>query len=161
MQALSRTFIFLGILLVASVLASIAASVISATLFGEAFSIAPGQAMYTDDGVWWRLHLPEFDRPSRRLRWGYWVAHKSGMAGFLWACRDPPLGAVQCPWCLPCGHRGLALLAAGWWNGSRRGLEAVFLPLEQMIGADHVPRLRRRCAPRGGHPECGRPACHL
>ena len=75
MQALSRTFIFLGILLVASVLASIAASVVAATLFGEAFSIAPGQAMPNDDSVWWQLHLQNLISQAVGFGGAAWVAH--------------------------------------------------------------------------------------
>ena len=142
MQALSRTFIFLGILLVASVLASIAASVISATLFGEAFSIAPGQAMPTDDSVWWQLHLQNFVSQAVGFGGAAWVAHKIWNGGVPVGLPGPAVGRSAAPLLLAIVATVVCspLLAASYeWNGTLipegGRLEAVFLPLEQMIEA--------------------------
>lgn len=59
-QSLSRSLIFLGLLLICSVTASFIAAFIGPVLFGDTVMILPGQAMPSDAASWWQLHLQNF-----------------------------------------------------------------------------------------------------
>ncbi|RPG81149.1 MAG: CPBP family intramembrane metalloprotease [Crocinitomicaceae bacterium TMED114] len=142
MQALSRTLIFLGILLVASVLASIAASVVAATVFGEAFSMSPGQALPTEDSVWWQLHLQNFISQAVGFGGAAWVAGKIWSGAFPVGLPGKAAGRIPAVLLLAVLATVVCspLLAASYeWNGTLipegGALEALFLPLEEMIEA--------------------------
>ena len=125
--------------------------------------------MPTDDmRTWWQLHLQNLISQAVGFGGAVWVAHRLwNGGGFLWACRDPPLGAVRCPGARHCRHRGLQPIARRELRMERTlipegsTMEALFLPMEQMIealttflataeGSRRVIILRR-----------GRPASHL
>ncbi len=142
MQALSRTLIFLGILLVASVLASIAASVVAATVFGEAFSMSPGQALPTEDSVWWQLHLQNLISQAVGFGGAAWVAGKIWSGAFPVGLPGKAAGRIPAALFLAVLATVVCspLLAASYeWNGTLipegGALEALFLPLEEMIEA--------------------------
>ena len=142
MQALSRTLIFLGILLVASVLASIAASVVAATVFGEAFSMSPGQDLPTEDSVWWQLHLQNFISQAVGFGGAAWVAGKIWSGAFPVGLPGKAAGRIPAALFLAVLATVVCspLLAASYeWNGTLipegGALEALFLPLEEMIEA--------------------------
>lgn len=140
MQALSRTLIFLGILLVAAVVASVLATTVSFLAFGEAFSLAPGQAMPTDDSVWWQLHLQNFISQSVGFGGAAWVAGRIWSGAFPQGLRTGTPGLAFAPMLLAVLATVVCspLLAASYELNSvlipeGSALEAVFLPIEEMI----------------------------
>ena len=142
MQALSRSLIFLGILMVTSVVASILASGLALAVFGEAFALAPGQGVPDDVGTWWNLHLQNLISQSVGFGGAVWVAHRLWSGGFPVGLPGPRSAIAIAPLLLATIATVVCspLLAASYeWNGSLipegSTMEALFLPMEQMIEA--------------------------
>ena len=140
LQALSRSLIFLGILVVASVVASVLANAVSVLGFGEAYSLVPGQAMPTGDSVWWQLHVQNLISQSIGFGGAALVASRMWSGAFPQGTRRGTTGIGLAPLLLAvlatvaCSP----LLAASYeWNSALipegSALEALFLPLEELI----------------------------
>lgn len=139
-QALSRALIFLGLLFVCSVAASVLAGFVSPLFFSEAVGISPNGALPSSESDWWQLHFQNLI--SQALGFGGAVL----VAAALWN-RSVPEGLVPsrkalAPWGLLivvlatfCSSPLMALIYE--WNvmaipeGS--ALEAALKPIEEML----------------------------
>lgn len=59
-QGISHALIFIGLLLVCSVVASMVGAFAGPAIFGEAVTLYPGGTIPTDDESWWQLHFQNF-----------------------------------------------------------------------------------------------------
>ena len=139
-QALSRALIFLGLVFVCSVTASVLAGLVSPLFFSTGVSVIPGGALPSSGSDWWQLHFQNLI--SQSLGFGGAVL----VAAALWK-RSVPIGLstnrrALAPWALV-----LVVLATLFssplmallyeWNvmaipeGSV--LEAALKPIEEML----------------------------
>jgi len=140
-QALSRTFIYLGVLLIGTISASVLASGVSLLFFGSGVSVTPGMPVPSDPASWWQLHLQNFISQAIGFGGTAWVAWR------LW--KDVPEGLLGNPAARKANVLGLAILATVFSSPLLAAsyelnthlipeggmLEALFLPLEKMLEA--------------------------
>lgn len=139
-QALSRALIFLGLVFVCSVTASVMAAMLTPLFFSEAVSTMPGGPLPSSASEWWQLHLQNLI--SQSLGFGGAVA----IAAVLWK-RSVPVGLGASPRALaPLGLLVVVLatlLSAPvmamlyewnvWAIPEGSALEAIFKPIEAML----------------------------
>ena len=140
-QALSRTFIYLGVLLIGTISASVLASGVSLLFFGSGVSVTPGMPVPSDPASWWQLHLQNFISQAIGFGGTAWVAWR------LW--KDVPEGLLGNPAARKANVLGLAILATVFSSPLLAAsyelnthlipeggmLETLFLPLEKMLEA--------------------------
>jgi len=139
-QALSRALIFLGLVFVCSVAASVLAGLVSPLFFSEAAGISPNGALPSSDSDWWQLHLQNLISQSLGFGGAVWVAY------VLWKKSVPvglaTSGGALAPWGLLMVL--LATLFSGplmamtyefnvWIIPEGSALEAVLKPIEEML----------------------------
>ena len=95
-QALSRALIFLGLVFVCSVTASVLAGLVSPLFFSEGVSVIPGGALPSSDSDWWQLHFQNLISQALGFGGAVWVA------AALWK-RSVPIGLntnrrAMAPW---------------------------------------------------------------
>lgn len=140
-QALSRTFIYLGVLLIGTISASVLASGVSLLFFGSGVSVTPGMPVPSDPASWWQLHLQNFISQAIGFGGTAWVAWR------LW--KDVPEGLLGNPAARKANVLGLAILATVFSSPLLAAsyelnthlipvggmLETRLLPLEKMLEA--------------------------
>ena len=139
-QALSRALIFLGLIFVCSVTASVLAGLVSPLFFSEAVGITPNGALPSSDSDWWQLHLQNLISQSLGFGGAVWLA-------FVMWKKSVPVGLTTsgralAPWGLLMVV--LATLFSGpimamtyelnvWIIPEGSVLEAVLKPIEEML----------------------------
>ena len=73
-QGISRSLIFLGLLLVGTVVASVVATFLSGVLFDGVVALVPGGDMPTDDASWWQLHFQNLCSQALGFGGAVWLA---------------------------------------------------------------------------------------
>lgn len=73
-QGISRSLIFLGLLLVGTVVASVVATFLSGVLFDRVVAMVPGGDLPTDDASWWQLHFQNLCSQALGFGGAVWLA---------------------------------------------------------------------------------------
>jgi membrane protease YdiL (CAAX protease family) len=89
-QAFSRALIFLGLVLVSTVMASGIASILGSLVFGESVDIGLGGELPTSVSAWWQLHFQNLISQAVGFGGAVW------MARMIWN-RAVPVGLVATP----------------------------------------------------------------
>ena len=141
-QGLSRSLIFLGLLLVGAVVASIVATFLSGLLFDSVVTVIPGGEMPTDDASWWQLHFQNLCNQALGFGGAVWLATRIWGRSVLQGLPGRPAGrhgAVLLLAVLATVASGPLLMASYELNGlliPEGGLmERLFKPLEDMLEA--------------------------
>ncbi len=141
-QGISRSLIFLGLLLVGTVVASVVATFLSGVLFNGVVAMVPGGDMPTDDASWWQLHFQNLCSQALGFGGAVWLAirlwDRSALQGL--PCRSVGRNtSVLLLAILVTVASGPLLMASYELNGlliPEGGLlERLFKPLEEMIEA--------------------------
>ena len=141
-QGISRSLIFLGLLLVGTVVASVAATFLSGVLFNGVVAMVPGGDMPTDDASWWQLHFQNLCSQALGFGGAVWLAIRLWDRSALQGLPGRSVGrntSVLLLAILATVASGPLLMASYELNGlliPEGGLlERLFKPLEEMIEA--------------------------
>jgi len=141
-QGISRSLIFLGLLLVGTVVASVVATFLSGVLFDGVVAMVPGGEMPTDDASWWQLHFQNLCSQALGFGGAVWLAIRLWDRSALQGLPGRPVGRntiVLLLAILATVASGPLLMASYELNGlliPEGGLmERLFKPLEEMIEA--------------------------
>ena len=141
-QGISRSLIFLGLLLVGTVVASVVATFLSGVLFDGVVALVPGGDMPTDDASWWQLHFQNFCSQALGFGGAVWLAIRLWDRSALQGLPGRSAGrntSVLFLAILATVASGPLLMASYELNGlliPEGGLmERLFKPLEEMIEA--------------------------
>jgi uncharacterized protein len=139
-QALSRTFIFFGLLVLATILASTLASALSFVFFDEILAMAPGMSISGSSASWWQLHFQNFVSQSVGFggaAWLAWRLWRPGVPEGLWGAPSGRKVGVLTLAILATVLSSPLMSASYEFNASLipegGALEAMFLPLEKML----------------------------
>ena len=139
-QGWSRSLIFLGLIFMGSVLASVFATTVANLFFGGSVTILPGAGMPTDSASWWQLHFQNLCSQAIGFGGAVWLAMRiwdrhalQGMPGGLGGRKVSVLLLAT----LATVASGPLLMASYELNGmlipEGSLLEQIFKPLEKMI----------------------------
>jgi len=141
-QGISRSLIFLGLLLVGTVVASVVATFLSGVLFDGVVAMVPGGDMPTDDASWWQLHFQNLCSQALGFGGAVWLAIRLWDRSALQGLPGRSAGrntSVLFLAILATVASGPLLMASYELNGlliPEGGLmERLFKPLEEMIEA--------------------------
>ncbi|MGB1671209.1 MAG: lysostaphin resistance A-like protein [Flavobacteriales bacterium] len=141
-QGISRSLIFLGLLLVGTVVASVVATFLSGVLFDGVVAMVPGGDMPTDDASWWQLHFQNLCSQALGFGGAVWLAIRLWDRTALQGLPGRSVGrntSVLFLAILATVASGPLLMASYELNGlmiPEGGLmERLFKPLEEMIEA--------------------------
>ena len=141
-QGISRSLIFLGLLLVGTVVASVVATFLSGVLFDGVVALVPGGDMPTDDASWWQLHFQNLCSQALGFGGAVWLAIRIWDRTALQGLPGRSAGrntSVLFLAILATVASGPLLMASYELNGlliPEGGLmERLFKPLEEMIEA--------------------------
>lgn len=141
-QGISRSLIFLGLLLVGTVVASVVATFLSGVLFDGVVAMVPGGDMPTDDASWWQLHFQNLCSQALGFGGAVWLAIRLWDRSALQGLPGRSVGrntSVLLIAILATVASGPLLMASYELNGlliPEGGLlERLFKPLEEMIEA--------------------------
>lgn len=141
-QGISRSLIFLGLLLVGTVVASVVATFLSGVLFDGVVAMVPGGDMPTDDASWWQLHFQNLCSQALGFGGAVWLAIRLWDRSSLQGLPGRSVGrntSVLLLAILATVASGPLLMASYELNGlliPEGGLlERLFKPLEEMIEA--------------------------
>ena len=141
-QGISRSLIFLGLLLVGTVVASVVATFLSGVLFDGVVAMVPGGDMPTDDASWWQLHFQNLCSQALGFGCAVWLAIRLWDRSALQGLPGRSVGrntSVLLLAILATVASGPLLMASYELNGlliPEGGLlERLFKPLEEMIEA--------------------------
>ena len=141
-QGISRSLIFLGLLLVGTVVASVVAPFLSGVLFDGVVAMVPGGDMPTDDASWWQLHFQNLCSQALGFGGAGWLAIRLWDRSALQGLPGRSVGrntSVLLLAILATVASGPLLMASYELNGlliPEGGLlERLFKPLEEMIEA--------------------------
>ena len=141
-QGISRSLIFLGLLLVGTVVASVVATFLSGVLFDGVVAMVPGGDMPTDDASWWQLHFQNLCSQALGFGGAVWLAIRLWDRSALQGLPGRSVGrntSVLLLAILATVASGPLLMASYELNGlliPEGGLlERLFKPLEVMIEA--------------------------
>ena len=141
-QGISRSLIFLGLLLVGTVVASVVATFLSGVLFDGVVAMVPGGDMPTDDASWWQLHFQNLCSQALGFGGAVWLAIRLWDRSALQGLPGRSVGrntSVLLLAILATVASGPLLMASYELNGlliPEGGLlERLFKPLEEMIEA--------------------------
>ena len=141
-QGISRSLIFLGLLLVGTVLASVVATFLSGVLFDRVVAMVPGGDLPTDDASWWQLHFQNLCSQALGFGGAVWLAIRLWDRNALQGLPGRPAGrntSVLLLAILATVASGPLLMASYELNGlliPEGGImERLFKPLEEMIEA--------------------------
>ena len=141
-QGISRSLIFLGLLLVGTVVASVVATFLSGVLFDGVVAMVPGGDMPTDDASWWQLHFQNLCSQALVFGGAVWLAIRLWDRSALQGLPGQSVGrntSVLLLAILATVASGPLLMASYELNGlliPEGGLlERLFKPLEEMIEA--------------------------
>lgn len=141
-QGISRSLIFLGLLLVGTVVASVVATFLSGVLFDGVVAMVPGGDMPTDDVSWWQLHFQNLCSQALGFGGAVWLAIRLWDRSALQGLPGRSVGrntSVLLLAILATVASGPLLMASYELNGlliPEGGLlERLFKPLEEMIEA--------------------------
>ena len=141
-QGISRSLIFLGLLLVGTVVASVVATFLSEVLFNGVVAMVPGGDMPTDDASWWQLHFQNLCSQALGFGGAVWLAIRLWDRSALQGLPGRSVGrntSVLLLAILATVASGPLLMASYELNGlliPEGGLlERLFKPLEEMIEA--------------------------
>lgn len=141
-QGISRSLIFLGLLLVGTVVASVVATFLSGVLFDGIVAMVPGGDMPTDDASWWQLHFQNLCSQALGFGGAVWLAIRLWDRSALQGLPGRSVGrntSVLLLAILATVASGPLLMASYELNGlliPEGGLlERLFKPLEEMIEA--------------------------
>lgn len=141
-QGISRSLIFLGLLLVGTVVASVVATFLSGVLFDGVVAMVPGGDMPTDDASWWQLHFQNLCSQALGFGGAVWLAIRLWDRSALQGLSGRSVGrntSVLLLAILATVASGPLLMASYELNGlliPEGGLlERLFKPLEEMIEA--------------------------
>ena len=139
-QGISRSLIFLGLLLVGTVVASVVATFLSGVLFDGVVAMVPGGDMPTDDASWWQLHFQNLCSQALGFGGAVWLAIRLWDRSALQGLPGRSVGrntSVLLLAILATVASGPLLMASYELNGlliPEGGLlERLFKPLEEMI----------------------------
>ncbi len=141
-QGISRSLIFLGLLLVGTVVASVVATFLSGVLFDGVVAMVPGGDMPTDNASWWQLHFQNLCSQALGFGGAVWLAIRLWDRSALQGLPGRSVGrntSVLLLAILATVASGPLLMASYELNGlliPEGGLlERLFKPLEEMIEA--------------------------
>lgn len=141
-QGISRSLIFLGLLLVGTVVASVVATFLSGVLFDGVVAMVPSGDMPTDDASWWQLHFQNLCSQALGFGGAVWLAIRLWDRSALQGLPGRSVGrntSVLLLAILATLASGPLLMASYELNGlliPEGGLlERLFKPLEEMIEA--------------------------
>ena len=141
-QGISRSLIFLGLLLVGTVVASVVATFLSGVLFDRVVAMVPGGDLPTDDASWWQLHFQNLCSQALGFGGAVWLAIRLWDRNALQGLPGRPAGrntSVLLLAILATVASGPLLMASYELNGlliPEGGImERLFKPLEEMIEA--------------------------
>ena len=141
-QGISRSLIFLGLLLVGTVVASVVATFLSGVLFDGVVAMVPGGDMPTDDASWRQLHFQNLCSQALGFGGAVWLAIRLWDRNALQGLPGRPAGrntSVLLLAILATVASGPLLMASYELNGlliPEGGImERLFKPLEEMIEA--------------------------
>ena len=141
-QGISRSLIFLGLLLVGTVVASVVATFLSGVLFDGVVAMVPSGDMPTDDASWWQLHFQNLCSQALGFGGAVWLAIRLWDRSALQGLPGRSVGrntSVLLLAILATVASGPLLMASYELNGlliPEGGLlERLFKPLEEMIEA--------------------------
>ena len=141
-QGISRSLIFLGLLLVGTVVASVVATFLSGVLFDGVVALVPGGDMPTDDASWWQLHFQNLCSQALGFGGAVWLAIRLWDRSALQGLPGRSVGrntSVLLLAILATVASGPLLMASYELNGlliPEGGLlERLFKPLEEIIEA--------------------------
>ena len=140
-QGISRSLIFLGLLLVGTVVASVVATFLSGVLFDGVVALVPGGDMPTDDASWWQLHFQNLCSQALGFGGAVWLAIRLWDRSALQGLPGRSVGrntSVLLLAILATVASGPLLMASYELNGlliPEGLLERLFKPLEEMIEA--------------------------
>ena len=141
-QGISRSLIFLGLLLVGTVVASVVATFLSGVLFDRVVAMVPGGDLPTDDASWWQLHFQNLCSQALGFGGAVWLAIRLWDRNALQGLPGRPAGrntSVLFLAILATVASGPLLMASYELNGlliPEGGImERLFKPLEEMIEA--------------------------
>ncbi len=141
-QGISRSLIFLGLLLVGTVVASVVATFLSGVLFNGVVAMVPGGDIPTDDASWWQLHFQNLCSQALGFGGAVWLAIRLWDRSALQGLPGRSVGrntSVLLLAILATVASGPLLMASYELNGlliPEGGLlERLFKPLEEMIEA--------------------------
>ena len=141
-QGISRSLIFLGLLLVGTVVASVVATFLSGVLFDRVVAMVPGGDLPTDDASWWQLHFQNLCSQALGFGGAVWLAIRLWDRNALQGLPGRTAGrntSVLLLAILATVASGPLLMASYELNGlliPEGGImERLFKPLEEMIEA--------------------------
>ena len=141
-QGISRSLIFLGLLLVGTVVASVVATFLSGVLFDRVVAMVPGGDLPTDDASWWQLHFQNLCSQALGFGGAVWLAIRLWDRNALQGLPGRPAGrntSLLLLAILATVASGPLLMASYELNGlliPEGGImERLFKPLEEMIEA--------------------------
>ena len=141
-KGISRSLIFLGLLLVGTVVASVVATFLSGVLFDGVVAMVPGGDMPTDNASWWQLHFQNLCSQALGFGGAVWLAIRLWDRSALQGLPGRSVGrntSVLLLAILATVASGPLLMASYELNGlliPEGGLlERLFKPLEEMIEA--------------------------
>ena len=141
-KGISRSLIFLGLLLVGTEVASVVATFLSGVLFDGVVAMVPGGDMPTDDASWWQLHFQNLCSQALGFGGAVWLAIRLWDRSALQGLPGRSVGrntSVLLIAILATVASGPLLMASYELNGlliPEGGLlERLFKPLEEMIEA--------------------------
>ena len=141
-QGISRSLIFLGLLLVGTVVASVVATFLSGVLFDRVVAMVPGGDLPTDDASWWQLHFQNLCSQALGFGGAVWLAIRLWDRSALQGLPGRSAGrntSVLLLAILATVASGPLLMASYELNGlliPEGGImERLFKPLEEMIEA--------------------------
>ena len=141
-QGISRSLIFLGLLLVGTGVASVVATFLSGVLFNGVVAMVPGGDIPTDDASWWQLHFQNLCSQALGFGGAVWLAIRLWDRSALQGLPGRSVGrntSVLLLAILATVASGPLLMASYELNGlliPEGGLlERLFKPLEEMIEA--------------------------
>lgn len=141
-KGISRSLIFLGLLLVGTVVASVVATFLSGVLFDGVVAMVPGGDMPTDNASWWQLHFQNLCSQALGFGGAVWLAIRLWDRSALQGLPGRSVGrntSVLLIAILATVASGPLLMASYELNGlliPEGGLlERLFKPLEEMIEA--------------------------
>ena len=141
-EGLSRSLIFLGLLIVGAVAASGISTVLSGFIFGDVAAVVPGGAMPSGATAWWQLHLQNLCSQAIGFGGAVWLAMRiwgrptlAGFPGSKQGLRVPALilaivaTVASGPILMASYELNVSLIPEGGL------LEQIFKPLEEMLEA--------------------------
>ena len=139
-QGISRSLIFLGLLLLGLVVASVIAAFLSEFLFDGVVAMEPGGDMPTDDASWWQLHFQNLCSQALGFGGAVWLATRLWNRTALQGLPGRPVGrngSILLLAILATVASGPLLMASYELNGllipEGSLLESFFKPIEERI----------------------------